>query len=109
MPLDDFLFLIVLGFISYRIAGLLVWDKGPFGVFKKIQAYFGKRASKAGKNSVAFQIAEILNCVHCTGIYISFLLTFMMQPESPVWFIAYWACIAGIQSFLSSVLVRSDL
>lgn len=87
---------------GFRIAELLVIDEGPFGVF----TYF--RGFSMRSNPILKTIGQALNCVHCTGLYVSALFGALYFFQSlPVFAVLVIFSIAGVQSVISNRLGRS--
>lgn len=96
--------LLVLILASFRLTELITKDEGfklrkedDLGVFASFRRWSGKKA--ATTDSVFYQnLADIINCPFCAGIYISLLV--LLLPA----FVVYYIGIAGGQSLLESIL-----
>lgn len=88
---------------TFRIAELLVIDEGPFEIFMSLRGWF----YRPNERGLRHTIGEALTCVHCTGIWVAFFLTFTLPYKSLLEFIIYFLSIAGLQSLLAGNLGRS--
>lgn len=87
-------------FASYRLAELLTLDDGPFEIFLRFRKYCGQKASSS---KFMREIALLLQCPFCTGVWTSILVTVILWIDSPVvdWIMLILA-IAGVQTFLEA-------
>jgi hypothetical protein len=96
--------ILLAAFASYRLAELIALDDGPYKIFKRFQQWTGKMA--AGKKNLSFwpQLASLIICPFCVGIYTSILcgLLVIFQFEIGNIFLTVLA-IAGIQTFLEQI------
>jgi hypothetical protein len=86
---------------AFRLAELFVIDDGPFEMF----AYLRGWANRAPfNNGIRRNLANVLTCVHCTGLWVSLALGFVYHftNESTVVFsILFALAVAGLQSLFS--------
>lgn len=101
--MSDWLLFTLLIFTCYRLSEFLVYDRGPFGMFQAVRQAAGIAASRSQKG-LFFELAEVLNCTHCTGVWIAFPLAFILRPESVLMLLVYWFGLSGVQSFLCSFM-----
>lgn len=95
--------LVLYTLVAFRVAELLVIDDGPFELFMNLRGWF----YRPNERGLRHTIGEALVCVHCTGLWVSFFLTFTLPYKSFVEFIIYFLAIAGLQSLLAGNLGRS--
>jgi len=102
--------LVLLAFATYRIAELITIDEGPYGIFEGIRSFFKKKAMLSGKqNSFTMNIAKLLECPFCVGIWISIVAGFVYLWYNPVAdFVTIIFAIAGIQAFLENIGVGRE-
>lgn len=86
---------------SFRIAELLVIDDGPFEIF----VYFRGWANSS--NPILKNTGQVLNCVHCTGIYVSATFTMLyFFPNTYTLAVLIFFAVAGLQSIIARKLGR---
>ena len=87
----------------YRLAQLFVYDDGPREIFSKLRIYFGKRAAGKSSNNVYWNLAYLINCPYCLGIWFALIVSFLVIFPTVVGdlFILIFG-IAGGQTFLQS-------
>jgi len=95
--------LVLYALVAFRVAELLVIDEGPFEIFTNLRGWF----YRPNERGLRHTIGEALVCVHCTGLWVSFFLTFTLPYRSFVEFIIYFLAIAGLQSLLAGNLGRT--
>ena len=99
--MTDVLLIALAVFSCLRITQLVVVDEGPYGVFLAIRKRAGVNASDGGK--VWNNIAELLHCPYCMGIWVAFFLALMLGPSNLFEFILLWFGIAGGQAILEEM------
>jgi len=108
MSLNNFLLVVVGVFAVFRVAELFSIDDGPYGIFKRIREYAGR---KAISSKFWFEVAEMVNCPYCVGIWIAFFLSILisiMGKMNLIHFLIIWMAIAGGQSFLWSLIKNGE-
>jgi uncharacterized protein DUF1360 len=96
MNIDLYTWLILSALAAFRVAELLVIDTGPFDVFM----YF--RGWSVSQNPILKTIGAGLNCVHCTGLYISIIFAFgYFWQNIYIFGILLAFAIAGLQSIFA--------
>lgn len=97
----DWLELIVLILVCYRLSRLIAIDEGPFSIFLKLRVKLG--AYDYGNNGQAqSNLGRGINCPHCIGLWIALPLALIASGIQ--WHtLLYWFAIAGGQSFLWSL------
>ncbi|MBU0791867.1 MAG: DUF1360 domain-containing protein [Gammaproteobacteria bacterium] len=92
--------LLLLTFITYRLAEMVSEEELPFGIMARIRHFVGERATH--QYGLWWTLAELLSCSLCSGFWIAIGLGWMLFgfPDG-VW---YGAAVAGAQAFL----VRSN-
>ncbi len=103
MAIELFIWLMLYALAAFRIAELLVIDDGPWDVFMYLR---GLHTRIPFDNSLRRQFINVLMCVHCTGIWVSFFLTFTLPYKNVTEFFIYFLSIAGLQSLLAGNLGR---
>lgn len=102
------IYLLLAILICYRLAHLLTKEHGPFHVFSRLRAHFGRLAAKAQQEaqigeeqytdashtSPVVLLAEILTCPLCAGVWIALVLAVLFFGWQ---FWIYWLAIAGGQ------------
>jgi hypothetical protein len=63
--------LLLAAFAVYRAAGLIALDSGPFGAFERLRALAGRWAAYKPRYSLAWSLAEGLNCPYCLGVWLA--------------------------------------
>lgn len=90
----------------YRVA-MFTREDGPFGVFGHIRAFLGKFAytdttTGTQKLGLFWTLAEISNCAHCFGIWLSIIVApLVIWPHAWSDILLAILAIAGLQSFLT--------
>lgn len=91
-------------FATYRLAELLSIDAGPFAIFQRTRKFFGKKAGGKTYKNFYYNVAELLSCVFCSGVWVSIAIgtiyLFFLNPYTEA-FITIFG-IAGVQTFLES-------
>lgn len=107
MTLDiSFLLRFILATLAvYRVA-MFTREDGPFYLFSSFRELLGKRAAKdkfKGRRwGITWMLAELTNCPHCAGVWLSFLvLPSVIWPSAVTDGILICIAIAGLQSFLT--------
>lgn len=89
----------LLTFVCYRLAQLLAFDEGPFGIFFKLRVRAGAYDyDNQGRARTA--IGRMMTCPYCLGIWIALPLS--LYASGIQWYIV-WLAIAGASSFLWSI------
>lgn len=97
--MQDWLKLVFLVLVCYRLADLLAYDEGPFSVFKRLRVWLG--AYDYGPNGEAQTIlGRFVSCPYCLGVWIALPLAIWASLD--YWWL-WWFAIAGGQSFLQSM------
>ena len=93
-------------FAVFRLARMITLEDGPFGIFKELRGSLGKRAADKEREDLVWWMAELFNCPHCVGVWVTFLVSLLVILPTAVGdiFLTIFA-IAGAQSFLQG---RSD-
>ena len=96
----------------FRLSYMLAREDGPFGIFVRMRAYFGKAVvvdieSRQGIYGPSWTLAELVNCPHCIGFYLSILFAFLIIFPSIVGnAVLLILGVAGTQSFLTHLIER---
>lgn len=86
----------------YRLAWMLTREDGPFGLFAKVRAILGRKASKAKHGGWAWTLAEVANCPHCLGIWLAILFApAVIWPSVVTDVILLILALAGLHSYLT--------
>ena len=85
---------------TYRLAGLVSAEEGPFSIFDRIRAELGAY-DYAENGQAETALGRGISCVLCTGIYLAGALLFLVYLPSTVGdiFLA-WMGVSGAQAFL---------
>ena len=105
--MDILIRLLFCGLAAFRLAEMLVIDDGIFDIFANLRGWF----NKAPLNSKGLRrtIANGLQCVYCTGVWMSILLVPTFYITTPATdFILLTFAVAGVQSILAKRLGRSE-
>ena len=94
---------ILLGIMTaFRLAELIVYDRGPWAVFHNIRFLVGKMAGRGGNKGFWYELAEGLNCTICVGTWMSLLVAVMISRHTVIIdFILLWLGISGAQSLFA--------
>ena len=108
--MSDEIRILLLAFATYRIAELISVDEGPYDIFERIRSFFKVRAMASGKQSgFMMNVAKLLECPFCVGIWISIAAGFVYLWYNPVAdFITIIFAIAGIQAFLENIGISRE-
>lgn len=68
---------VMLGLAAWRISSMLVYEYGPFGLFKWMRAKTGIIHDPDTCEVVAARTQNVLSCVWCTSVWVIFVLVFM--------------------------------
>lgn len=99
MP-DKWLLLAMLILVCYRLTSLIVYDEGPFSLFKRLRTAAGVYdLSVTGQPKTG--LGRLLACPYCVGVYIALGLAFV--PGLSLWGPLWWFAIAGGQAFLHTL------
>lgn len=105
MDFNDFLWLIILAFVCYRLAQLIANDQGPLNIFGHLRAWIDARAKaeqERGKLLIWQSVSEGINCPFCVGIWVAIGLGLIYSGAE--WYtVVYILAIAGLQSFLEGI------
>lgn len=100
--------LIFYSLVAFRISELLVIDEGPFEIFMSLRGWAN---GAPFDNSMRRNVANVLECVHCTGMWVSLLLGilyYFFHVTGPLTAILFAIATAGLQSILANKLGRSS-
>lgn len=97
--------LLLYALVTFRLAELFVVDDGPFEIFISVRGWFNR--APQGSKGIRRTIAEALQCVHCTGVWIALALTFTLPYTSLLDFFIWFLAIAGTQSLIACNLGRT--
>ena len=92
----------------FRASWMLTREEGPFGVFGTLRQVIGKRAADQVTGSW-WTLAELFNCPLCLGVWISALgIILILLPGIVAKLIILWLAVAGLQSFLSLLVIKDE-
>ena len=99
--MNDWLSLALLSLACYRLARLLAFDEGPFGLVHRIRAAIGAYDyDKQGRAQTG--LGRMATCPYCLGMWIAIPLAYYAAGAQ--WMIViWWLAIAGGQSFLQGM------
>lgn len=104
MSLTEF---IIFCFAAWRIASLLVRERGPFNLFAKIRELTGIRHDEEGVPYLYPEnvFAQVLECVWCTSLWVAFgwVVLWLLFPY-PVFVIATAFAISAGAILLDNLL-----
>lgn len=69
--------LVILVLATFRISALLVWDKGPFGLFQKIRELVGIEYIETQEGVIPIKIVPesflsgLFDCIRCISMYVA--------------------------------------
>lgn len=101
--------LVVAGLAVYRLSELITIDYGPFHIFERMRDKLGRMAAANHNKGLWYQMAELLHCKYCTGIWLASaacFFVFIPCVASDIVLTAF--AIAGIQSAFSGVAERGE-
>jgi hypothetical protein len=91
----------------YRVAELFAVDDGPYGIFRNIRAFCGKKAAGKDYSNFWFNMAGLVSCPFCIGVWFSAIaLVPVYYPTTITDFVLVWLGIAGLQTYLESARKR---
>ena len=99
---------------AFKLAELVAIEEGPISIFSRFRRFVGQlAATDKAKNpevrTVRTEIADLVNCPFCVGVWASFLLTVLIFiPSTPGDIFLVAMAIAGGQSFLQQQVTRSS-
>lgn len=97
--MNEWLNLILLSLVCYRIASLISLDEGPFEIFHRLRVVSG--AYDYGQNGKAGSpLGRGIACPYCVGLWIA--LPLALYADLSLWWL-WWLAIAGMQAFLQSI------
>lgn len=97
--MDDWLNLALSVLACYRLAQLVAFDEGPFGIFHRFRVF--ARAydyDKQGQPQDA--LGRLVTCPYCLGMWIA--LPLAIYVDLSLWWL-WWLAIAGGQTFLQGL------
>jgi hypothetical protein len=101
----DILILVILAILAnFRITRLISQDT----ILDSLRAVINRKAAEP--NSGWYYIAEWMNCAHCVGMWMAFLIVVALSFYFHWSFLAgilIWLAVAGGQSFLWSLVERN--
>jgi len=79
----DLLAAVVIGLGGWRVASLLVAERGPFRLFVRLREVFGFTHNDNGRPTSwpATPIAEMLSCVWCTSVWTTLAMYGVWEAE----------------------------
>lgn len=92
----NWLRLLILILADYRLARVISSDD----ISRQVRQAFGKRAAKLGEFSLAWYVAEWLNCPYCQGVWGAGLLALLAHPHDWREWLTWTLAIAGGQVIL---------
>ncbi len=103
--IDSWLRVVLSGFAVYRLAQLMTYDLGPFHIIQRFRDYLNnKDISKPGA-TLWINLAELVECPYCNGIWFSMLVTILMlYPTTLGDVFIIWLGVAGFQCAVESTL-----
>lgn len=105
MDWNNFLWLIFLGFVCYRLAELIAVDDWPFFIMNRIRGWVdakSKAEQEAGiKKGKWESFSDGINCPFCIGFWMAIIIGVVYAGLT--WYtLVYILAIAGVQSWLES-------
>lgn len=94
---------------AFRLSELVVIDDGPFDMFSNLRGWVNR--PPLDEHPVRRNLAGILSCVHCAGLWFSFALgiVFYFSTSSPIVdSVLFVLAVAGGQSILINKLGRNS-
>lgn len=91
---------------TYRVAQLIVVDDGPYGVFDRVRRWLGRKGAQAQRDekwTIWRNLAELVHCPYCVGVWIAAGVTWALGPADATEFIVIALAIAGGQAFLEAM------
>lgn len=82
--------LVVLILATFRISALLVYDKGPFGLFQKIRGLVGIEFIETEEGVAPIKIvpetflAELFDCIRCISLYVAAAILILWILPIPI-------------------------
>ena len=100
--------LLILGFASYRATQLVVWDSIGDGLHERLDRWHHDGIGPDRRNAFRTFVKKLLNCVYCTGWWLSLVTLAVYLTAAGQWGAAslwvhaveFWA-VAGIQALLN--------
>lgn len=98
--MSEWLKLVILSLICYRLAQLFAYDEGPFSAFHWLRIMAGAYDyDKQGRAQTG--LGRMMTCPYCLGMWMALILAVIAYPFPD--FAGYWLAIAGLQSFLQGL------
>ncbi len=97
----ELLLVIISGLAVWRFTYMIQEEKGPLGIFSRLQAWTWQRPFRYGG------FKEGLQCFNCTSVWLAFFPALFLA--SSVWvFFVYWFAISGIAMFFSRFYDKTE-
>ena len=97
--MDDWLNLTLAVLACYRLAQLIAFDEGSFGMFHRLRVITGAYDyDEQGQPQSA--LGRLITCPYCLGMWIA--LPLALYVDLPLWWL-WWLSIAGGQAFLQGL------
>ena len=93
--------LALLALAVYRVS-MFAREDGPAMLFSRLREWLGKRAAQAPVGGASWTLAELANCPHCAGVWLSLFAALFVEWPLTTNYLLYALAIAGAQSFLIS-------
>lgn len=85
--------IIIIGLATWRIASMLVHEKGPLNLFERMRTWVGIELMRAGDSPEYYKavpdtfLAQLLDCVWCCSVWVAMGWTalYYFLPALAVW------------------------
>lgn len=94
--MDQLAVLAALGFASYRVTQLVVWDSILDGWRQRLELWHARRFESKARTFVR----DLLKCTYCTGFHVSWLTVLVYLLATGKWATGFGGFLLfGVQSF----------
>src|SRR3972149_6835618 len=106
--------IVLYAFAVYRLTELFVLGLGPFGILERLRKIIGRKAAddnavRAGNRTVSTELAELVSCPFCVGVWVSSVLTVLYLVLPVVGdIVALVFGLSGVQSALQQSISRRE-
>lgn len=102
MNFNDFILITLAALATYRLSLLITRERGLFGVFAVLRVFTGKKAGTSNGARIWVELAELVRCPHCMGVWVAAVLALALYGLRPLTLLV-WLGVAGVQSFMTAL------
>lgn len=93
----QFIELIALGLVVWRVAYMVTSENGPFAIFLRLRALVTRAYEGHSKEGTLY---ELFTCPYCLSVWLAFLAAFYVQRPTILTFYVNWLAIAGVAAVI---------